>query len=606
MKPTKKRAIELLAPAKNLAAAIAAIDHGADAIYIGGESFGARQGACNSYKDIATAAEYAHQYGAKIYGALNTLIFEDELKAARDAAMGFIEAGVDALIIQDFALLRMNLPIELHASTQMCNNSLERVKFLEECGIKRVVLERALSLAQIQEIGSKCNVELEAFVHGAICVSHSGRCLLSRASSTRSGNRGACSQPCRLSYDLVSETGKRILSSKHLLSVLDMNLSDRLEDLIDAGVSSLKIEGRLKDIDYTKNIVSHYNQKLNEIITRRNDLCRSSLGEVKIEFEPDPAKSFSRGASTFLLDGSRRGLASFDSPKSIGELLGRVKKVGKSGFILEQNSPLAPQDGIAFFTNKGELRGTNINSIEGEWIYPNRVDGIAVGGEIYRNYDRLFHTKLERSNTRRTIKINASIELIEGGIKVGYSDGEHHAEAEFKGEFGQAEKREKMAATAEREVRKCGNTIYEVNDVKISLFDQFIPSSIISQLRREALSQLHKTRLENHKKGGINFKERADAPLYKQEITADENITNSLSKSFLMDHGAKHIAPAMELKDNLVGEKVMESSYCIRREIGECLREGSQLKEPLYIERGTSHFRLIFDCACCRMDLIKI
>ena len=362
----QKRKIELLAPAKDLATAIDAIDCGADAVYIGAGKFGARHSATNPIEDIARVAEYAHLYGVKVYATLNTLLFDDELEAAREQALALIKAGVDALIVQDMAYWQMNLPIPLHASTQTNCVTPEKVKFLEEMGFARAILERSLSKNEIAKIRKATHIELEAFVHGAICVSQSGRCFFSRSTSERSGNRGECSQPCRLEYDLCNDKGEIIIKSKHLLSVRDLDLSARLGEMLDLGISSFKIEGRVKDRAYVRNIVSLYRQLLDREIAKRDDVERSSVGRSTIEFEPNAARTFTRGAGEYLFDGKRRGVASFDTPKAMGEKMGRILRVDRRGVVLDCKHDLATGDGVCFISN-GALVGTNVVANCGRW-----------------------------------------------------------------------------------------------------------------------------------------------------------------------------------------------------------------------------------------------
>ncbi|MDE7123138.1 MAG: U32 family peptidase, partial [Alistipes sp.] len=345
--------IELLAPAKDYVAAVAAVDYGADAVYIGGARFGARRGAANPIEEIARAAEYAHRYGVRVHATLNTLLRDDELAAAEREARALVDAGVDALIVQDMALRRMDLPVELHASTQAGTRTPEQARFLGEAGFARVILERALSLDEIRAVCAATQAEVECFVHGAICVGYSGRCFLSRSMSERSGNRGACSQPCRLTWDLTDGRGGTYVAGKHLLSVRDMNLSARVGDLLDAGVTSLKIEGRLKDINYIKNIVACYRRAVDEALAVRPGLRRASAGESRPDFEPDPSKSFTRGESEYLLDGRRAGIASFDTPKSVGERVGSVAATGRDRFRLDGGVPLAAGDGLCFVSPQG-------------------------------------------------------------------------------------------------------------------------------------------------------------------------------------------------------------------------------------------------------------
>ena len=595
------RYIELLSPAKDLTAAIAAIDHGADAVYMGGVRFGARQAAGNSIDDIARVAEYAHRYGARLHSTLNTLLFENELGDAEQLARELIAAGVDALIVQDMAFREMNLPIEMHASTQVGNTTPEGVKFLEECGFARVILERSLSLEQIREICRTTTAEVECFVHGAICVGHSGRCFLSRTTSHRSGNRGECSQPCRLPYDLKDEQGRTILSGKHLLSVRDMDLSDELEVLMDAGITSFKIEGRLKDARYIKNVVSHYRRRIDDILARRTDIIRPSAGKSTIEFTPDPAKSFTRGASTYMLHGKQSGVASFDTPKAVGEYIGEIKSISRRGFTLNKGADLAAGDGICIITKDG-ISGTNINAVNNSTIEPNRMDGIVVGAKVYRNYDHRFSLSLDRSRTRRTIEASALLTLSSEGCRLKVKD-EQGIEVcvERDESLSPANNPDKMQQTACRQIEKSGDTIFSITKVEVVGSEFFAPASLLSEMRREALERLTEARIaapRHHKILADDDSARYPYPM----VSRYENVTNSLAEKFYRKHGVKEIEPALELQPTQ-GERVMISSYCIRREIGECLKQKTTLKGDLYIEHGTARYRLDFDCKRCLMTL---
>lgn len=606
------REIELLAPAKNYDAACAAVDHGADAIYIGGSKFGARVAAGNSVKEIARAVEYAHKYGVRLYATLNTLLFESELEAAERAAREMIDVGVDALIVQDMAYARMNLGAELHASTQMCNMTGEGVKFLEELGFSRVVLERNLSMHDIERIRRVTNVELEGFIHGAICVGYSGRCYLSKSMSSRSGNRGECSQPCRLNYDLVDRSGGKIMESKHLLSVKDLNLTNRIGELIDGGVNSLKIEGRLKEMSYTKNIVAHYRRVVDEVIASREGLVRSSSGRSRIEFEPNPAKSFSRGETLYLFDGKATNVASLETPKALGEYIGEVCARRAESFKVTSRRELATGDGICYLTKNG-LMGSNINRVEvakdGDlWITLNRAPGLEVGTKIHRNYDRLFEMKVEGSRTIRTIDVDVLVESTPQMIKATYKDIDgNSATAQIDGDFEQAKNRDKMSQVIATQLSKCGDTIFEVAVVDSSAWGgEFVASSQLAALRRDALDKLLMARLNSaDKRERKIFVENKDARYPEVEIGSEVGVTNSMAEALYRDHGVREIAPPLERMRSLVGETVMESSYCIRGQIGECLRRGTKLRGDLFLERGNLRYRLKFDCTKCRMTLIK-
>lgn len=597
----KKYPIELLAPAKNLEAAMAAIDYGADAIYMGAARFGARRAAGNSTEDIARAVEYAHQYGVRVHVALNTLLFDDELKEAEATARQLIDVGIDALIVQDMALRAMNLPIEMHASTQVSNTTAEGAKFLEECGFSRVILERALTLKDIKKIRQATNVELECFVHGAICVGWSGRCFLSRTTSQRSGNRGECSQPCRLPYDLTDSSGRKILSGKHLLSVRDLDLSESLEELILAGVSSFKIEGRLKDSRYIKNIVAYYRQLLDDIITRHADLRRASIGESSIDFTPNPAKSFTRGASSYMLYGKRGDVASFDTPKAVGEYIGRVESLSRNGFRLDSSTTLAAGDGICLSSRNG-FCGTNINSAENGVIVPNRMEGIEVGSKVYRNYDHRFALALDRSKTKRTIPCSAKLELSADGVILSVKDCEGiEVVVSRECELQIASDAAKMVATAQRQIEKTGGTIFSIREFEISGNEYFAPASALNDIRREALDLLRRKRIERNLNHNI-IDDDFSARYPRNVITRYENVTNRLAEEFYRRHGVERIEPALE-EQPTIGERVMVSSYCIRREIGECLKEKSKIKGDLFLEHGTTRYALKFDCTLCQMEL---
>lgn len=600
---TKKRYIELLSPARNYDAAIAAIDCGADALYIGAESFGARRGATNTTDDIARVVDYAHLFGVKVFVTLNTILYERELKEAEALARRLIDVGVDALIVQDMAYREMNLPVELHASTQVCNMTPEGAKFLEDSGFSRVILERALSLEEIKAIRAATEVDLECFIHGAICVGHSGRCYLSRSQSSRSGNRGECSQPCRLTYDLVTERGEKLISGKHLLSVKDFDLSERIGDLIDAGVVSFKIEGRLKDDNYIKNVVSYYRRKIDEAIASRPECQRASVGRSEIEFEPDPKKSFTRDGGEYMFAGKRAGVASFLTPKAVGEYVGCVATTSKRDFRLVGKVALNAGDGICVITPEG-IVGTNVNRVEGNTIEPNRMEGIKAGMEVYRNYDHRFTQAVERSRTRRAVEAKCSLMLSAEGISVTYTDEEGLSVSVARSMALDGSKSvDKMRTVAEEQMAKSGDSIFRVVSVDVAGAEWFATAKMLAEVRREALSMLAAKRMTRTMEHDIRT-DSGEARFPVQRLGAEYNVVNSLSRRFYLKHGVEHIVDGLDLWASTMGERVMESSYCLRREIGECLKKGTKLRERLYIEHGRHRYRLDFDCAKCRMSLI--
>ncbi len=610
----EKRKIELLAPAKDFAAAVDAIDCGADAVYIGAGKFGARHSATNSVEDIAQVVEYAHRYGVKVYATLNTLLFDYELKEAKNQALALIDAGVDALIVQDMAYYMMDLPIPLHASTQTNCTTPEKVRFFERMGFERVILERSLSKAEIAAIRKATHVELETFVHGAICVSQSGRCFFSRSTSERSGNRGECSQPCRLEYDLCNDKGEVIIKSKHLLSVRDLDLSARLGEMIDLGISSFKIEGRLKDRAYVRNIVSLYRQLLDKEIAQRNDVERSSVGRSTIEFEPNASRTFTRGAGEYFFDGKRRGVASFDTPKAMGERIGKVVRADRRGIILDRRHDLATGDGVCFITN-GSLIGTNVVGVEGERVQLNRYDGVAVGVELFRNYNRIFSQAVERSRVKRTIGVYFRLSFQDDKLYL-YSTGECGGSGVASIPYTYTEPRDKQKNedAIRKQLMRTGDTMFEVKEIVIES-NIFVPMSILADLRRKSLEELMNTQAEwfgkdlnASLKGAVRVASRSilcKSVKYPTSIlTPQDNVTNRLAREFYTKCGVEEIAEGLDCRTSTAGEQVVISDYCIRREIGECLLEKPRLRGDLYLVRGTKKYKLVFDCKACQMKII--
>ena len=595
--------IELLAPARDFAAARAAVDAGADALYIGGARFGARHGAANDIAEVRRAVAYARPFGVRVYATLNTLLWDDELAAAAAEARALLDAGVDALIVQDMALRRMELGCELHASTQAQIRTPEQARFLGEAGFSRVILERALSLEEIRRICAATTAEVECFVHGAICVGYSGACFLSRSMSPRSGNRGACSQPCRLKWDLTDAAGRRLITGKHLLSVRDLNLADRLGELLDAGVTSFKIEGRLKDEGYIRNVVAGYRAALDAALAGRPGLVRASAGESRPDFTPVFAKSFTRGESHYFFDGRCRGVASFDTPKAVGELLGEVIACSPRGYRLRTEQPVAAGDGICLVTDTG-LHGTNINAVEGEWILPNRMVRVAAGTKVYRNYDHLFQKRLAASRMRRTIAVEARCEASAEGVTLRLTDCEGTTVSLRRAvPLEAAQAPDRNAEAIRRQLQRSGDTIFEVRETAVTGADRFVPASLAAELRREGLERLLQQRLARPPFRQLRAEDRS-AKYPSTVVTASENVTNRLAAAFYRDHGVERIEPPLERAASTAGCEVMRSAYCLRRELGECLRERPRLQGDLYLETGGRRYRLDFDCRRCEMRLI--
>ena len=608
MSAPQPRFLELLAPAKNFESGRAALLCGADALYVGAPKFGARAAAGVSAEEIGRLCELAHRFGARVFVTMNTLLYEQELVEAERMAARMWQIGADALIVQDMAFLRMDLPpIDLHASTQMCTTTPEQVRFLADVGFSRVVLERALTLQEIEKLSRAADVEIEAFIHGALCVSYSGRCYMSRTMSARSGNRGDCSQACRLPYDLLDERMQPLVRNRHLLSLQDMNATERLEAMIDAGVTSFKIEGRLKDENYVRNVVGWYRRRMDEIIAQRPDLCRASEGVSTFEFEPNPAKSFSRGGISYFLDGARRGVASFDTPKAFGEPLGQVRAVRRDSFQIQraagQGAQLNAGDGLCFVTAVGEPSGTNVNRIEGDWIWPNRMEEIRPGVELYRNYDHRYVTALSRSRLRRAVPVTASVRVTASEIELTLSDGTSQVTVSRSGDFELAQQPDRALATIRTQLSKTGETIFDLTDVKFSDDEvRFVPVSVLNELRREAFQQLDTERLEHYCRRQ-RLPEDSNVRFPKLVLGGDENVVNSLAERFYRDHGVTRIEPGYDLRSDLKGVDVMRMRYCIRRELGMCLRDKPDYTGKLYLRHGTFLYELRFDCARCMMTV---
>lgn len=596
--------IELLSPAGNPETGRAAVDAGADAVYIGAERFGAREAAGNTLEEIEGLARYAHGFGVKVYLTLNTLLFEDELEAARQTAWGAYEAGVDALIVQDMAYARMELPpVALHASTQTFNLAPERVRFLAEAGFSRIVLERGATLEQIRAIRAAipAETELEAFVHGAICVCYSGQCYLGHAVCGRGGNRGGCAQPCRARYDLTDEKGNRLQKDKHLLSVGDLNLGDWLEDLIDAGVCSFKIEGRLKERDYVANNTAYYHQKLERLRVER-----SSFGEVSLDFEPNPGKSFSRGFTTYYLDGKRKGVSAKEA-RSVGERLGEVVRVDRDGSFqirfAREGERVNNGDGICFLSRNGVLNGTQVNRSEGNLLFPNRTEGIEPGMTIYRNLDRSF-----RPESSRKIGIAVTFDVANGRLRA--EDGEgNRAEVSFcSGDFEPAQNPGLAAENIRKALSKTGGTVFEAREVRLETPEDstlpFIPAAELNRLRRELLEKLLETRLNAYERPEP-FRLRQVGKGLIEPIDYRGNVVNSLAERFYREQGVKVLEFGIEVTNDLTGKELMRTPYCIRRELGICLKNHPDDRRQLFLENNGQKLALRFDCRACEMIIMS-
>lgn len=629
------RTIELLAPAKNLECGLAAISHGADAVYIGADHFGARASAGNSVEDIKQLCDYAHLFGAKVYVTVNTIIYENELDATQDLITRLAEIGVDALLVQDMATLEMrrvalqkvgHAPV-LHASTQMDNRTVEKVKWLRSLGFTRAVLARELSLDEIRAIHEAVpDVELEVFVHGALCVSYSGQCYASQHLFGRSANRGECAQVCRMKYDLIDADGKTIVSDRYLLSMKDMSQIDALEQLADAGASSFKIEGRLKDADYVKNVVSAYSQRLDQVIRRRKaDYRRASWGRVEYHFQPDLNKTFNRGYTHYFLKGRTHDLPTMVTPKALGEFVGTVKDVRRDALRVTGTAAFANGDGLCFIKDKTEgaegelLEGFRVNRVEGNWLYPFHMPhNLRRGMSLYRNNDVAFEKTLASDTAHRTMPVTMTFGTTDDGFRLimTIETGEKKALSwSADTTFAHQPANRPQEENIRKQLSKLGGTVFEAQEINIeeSAKGLFIPSSVLAQLRRDAVDAYPKAlqKYNTNKETTIdNQVDGASAEYWTPEYKKHPylyNVSNHAACAFYEQHGIKDVAPALETKEPK-DPVVMQCRYCIRYELGFCVRRGGrkpEWHEPLHLRLGDGRgFRLDFRCDECQMNLV--
>ena len=599
--------LELLSPAKNLDFGREAINHGADALYIGAPAYGARAAATNTLEDIEALVNYSHLYGSKAFVTVNTLLFDHEIEPAVKLIHQLYNIGVDALLIQDLGLLECDLPpIELHASTQCHNASVERIKFLEQVGFRRVVLARETSLEQMQEIRQATCLDLEAFVHGALCVSYSGQCYMSQYLNNRSGNRGCCSQPCRSTYDLYDGEGRLLLKEKHLLSLRDFNASQQLENMIAAGISSFKIEGRLKDLSYVKNITAYYRQLLDSMMEGHEKV---SSGSCTYTFSPDPDRTFNRGYTDYFLR-ERQPMANFATQKSLGELIGKVTSVGRNSLTISGTEPLANGDGLCYYDADGRLQGFLVNGVQDRTVTPNQMPDIKAGTTLWRNQDQRFEKLLQGKSAERKIGVEMLFNATPDGFALRLTDEEglsvtHSVAAE------QQEARNSGGAenTNVKQLSKLGNTPF----VATAVVDEtqgrfFLPVGTLNQLRREAVEQLMALRIAHHRPADCH---RSDGGVPYPTPTLDyrANIINDKAEAFYKHHSVKEIERGLEQTEDYDGKALMTTKYCLRYELGCCLQGKNRGKSQLDIKPTTSlllrnndrRFRLDFDCRQCLM-----
>lgn len=596
----KTTPIELLSPAKDVEVGIAAISHGADAVYIGGPDFGAREKASNSLQDIERLCRHAALFDAKVYVTLNTLLYEHELERARQLAYDCWNAGVDALIVQDMQLLQLDLPpIPLHASTQCDNLTVEKVQQLESLGFSQVVLGRELSLKQIREIREKTSVPLEFFVHGALCVSHSGRCYLSQYIGNRSANRGACAQPCRLPWDLLDENGKTLIKNRHLLSLKDLNNSTHLEELMDAGITSFKIEGRMKDADYVKNVTAYYRQKLDEIFSRRSDLEKASIGpscrdakSCVFSFEVNPEKSFNRGFTDYFINGRQKGIGSPFTPKSMGEYIGEVVWCNPLRMEIDTDKTLHNGDGLCFLNQDNELVGLRADVVrigtDGACtVSTNRPHGAFRGAKIYRNLDLEWQKQVEASTGNRKIDIDLVFSETETGYELSASlcTDTPRVSVSVTCDKITANNPEKATENIRKKVLQWGDTVFNPVNLELKFNEpRLIPASVIGEMKRDLVVKLTEELIENHR----DNRPRRDT----SHVPVD-----------MPDSGHTRCVPT---DPDEIPSALMTCHHCIRYANGMCSKETGQKATPLFIRNGTNTFRLEFDCRNCLMTVLAV
>jgi len=619
--PDHRNELELLAPARNADFGIAAIDHGADAVYIGGPLFGARASAGNTIDDIARLAAYAHRFNARVLVALNTILRDEELDGAAQLVRQVYEAGADALIVQDMGLLELDLPpIELHASTQCDIRTPQKARFLEDVGFSQMVLARELSLNEIRTIAEQTTATLEFFIHGALCVSYSGQCYLSHARTGRSANRGDCSQACRLPYSLADAQGRKIAANRHLLSLKDNEQTDNLEALIDAGIRSFKIEGRLKDLSYVKNITAHYRQRIDAILDTDLDasgtLHRASAGRCTFSFTPAPEKTFNRGATDYFVRQRSTEIGAFDTPKFAGEPIGVIGRIARDSFELATHAELNNGDGLTFFDANNELTGLRVNRAEritnGFRIHPALENGrlpagLKPGTTVHRNLDQSFERQLGKKSAERRIPVRLRLEEMADGLALQITD-ERGVSATVRCACPKeaAQDPQRAAAALRDRLGKLGATIYLAESVDLALSTPlFIPASTLNALRRDAVAALDAARLAAHTRPPRRPAVVPPAPYPDDTLSYLGNVYNRKARDFYARHGVKVIAPAFECGQERSEVSLMTTKHCLRFSFNLCPKQEKGIRpDPLVLENGNDKLTLRFDCKRCEMHVV--
>jgi len=611
-----RRHLELLAPAKNADFGIEAINHGADAVYIGGPAFGARAKAPNTVADIERLVKHAHRYHAEVFVALNTIFHDNELEGVRELVQQLYDIGTDALIVQDMGLLELDLPpIQLHASTQTDIRTVEKAVFLDQVGFSQLVLARELDLNTVKKIADATSCNLEYFIHGALCVAFSGQCYISHAHTGRSANRGECSQECRLPFTLEDQKGRIIGKDKHFLSMKDNDQSANLRALIQAGVSSFKIEGRYKDLSYVKNATAHYRQLLNEILNDMPEYAKSSSGHSTYTFTPQPEKTFNRSATDYFANGRQADIGAFDTPKFAGEELGKVTKVGKDYFEVETNIELHNGDGVCFFDVHKELVGLRVNTVQGKRLYPNEMPAdMRRGMTVFRNRDHAFMRLLEKDSAQRKIPVEMHFYETPNGFALSVTDENgFSATATCETEKQAAQNIEKAESSLRENLNKLGGTDYIANSITLQLSQPwFIPASLINNLRREAIDQLSEIRALGYERPARRAAAEPPASYPEDTLSYLANVYNKKARTFYQKHGVKLIAAAYEANQELDEVPLMITKHCLRFSHGLCPKEakgvigvqGTVTAEPMTLISGNDRFTLKFDCKPCEMHVM--
>lgn len=605
--------IEILAPAKDLIGGMAAINSGADAVYIGAPQFGARSNANNSIEDVAALVQYAHLFNAQVFVVMNTILYDNELETCRSMIWELYDIGVDALIIQDMAIMEMDLPpIVLHASTQANNRDADKIKFLKDAGIKRVVLARELNLHQIKTIYDEADVELEFFVTGALCVSFSGNCYMSVANGERSANRGSCAQNCRLPYNLIDGNGETLIKNSHLLSIKDLDISEQIPNLIEAGIVSFKIEGRLKDVVYVKNNVSYLRQKLDSYLegAGRGKYIKASSGTCTYTFDSSLNRTFNRGYTDYFVNERHSSIGSWESPKSKGQYIGKLIRTVGNAYEIENGELLNNGDGLCFINENNEADGIYVNKAENGKIYPNVLKEVKDGTFIYRNNDAAFIKIVEREDSAvRKLSTTLLLTETETGFELIATDEDGNVSTvNLEHAKEQTKTGESIEENIKTQLAKTGFTPYTANEINI-MFSQnwFLPISKINEMRRTVYDQLTEIRLKNYKREEHQIV-KTSHPYPETKLDFMYNVSNKTARKFYERHGVTEIEKAFELQWDPGKSRVMTTKYCIKYELKKCPIHqkdivGVKVKEPLVLKQGELEYKLKFNCKPCEMEI---